>query len=235
MSEQTIFNGEADQAPPAVVPQTPTSTIPPELAELVGEGKKYATVEKALAAVPHQYKHISKLEEELATLRSDLEKRRTTQELLDELKSGIPQGETTPTDGLNQDTVVQLVEKVISQKEKQQAASLNTGKVVFTFRELFGDKAEVQYNKVAQDAGLSVQELNRLAATSPAAVLRLAGIDKPSTPNVPGKIRSDVNPNAIGGQPNTDLSAKVQGSSTRDVVDAWRKAGEKVKKSLENT
>src|SRR5687768_7954579 len=107
MTDQTIFSDDVDQTPSDATPATTTqeNTIPPELVELVGAGKKYATVEAALKALPHSQSHINKLEAELATLREEVTKRKTTQELLDEIKSGIPQGETTPTDGLNQDTV----------------------------------------------------------------------------------------------------------------------------------
>lgn len=229
MSE-TIFDAPADQAP---APETPASqpqaaSIPPELVELVGAGKKYATVDAALKALPHAQTHISKLEQELAELREEVTKRKTTQELLDEIKSGIPQGETAPKDGLNQDTVVQLVEKVLSQKEKQQVATSNVSKVVGKFREVFGDKAEAQYNRIAEEAGLSVQALNQLAATSPQAVIKLAGLVG-NTPATPGKTRSDVNTAALSPNGNSELSAKVQGTSTRDVLAAWRNAGEKVK------
>lgn len=234
MSEPNIFNGDPDKGTtpeaPAVTTQEPS--IPPELVELVGAGKKYATVEAALKALPHSQTHISKLEAELASLRDEVSKRKTAQELLDEIKSGIPQGETTPKDGLSQDVVVQLVEKVISQKEQKQAAQSNIGKVVSTFRDAFKDKAEEQYNKLAQDAGLSVAELNRLAATSPMAVLKLAGINQAPVTPTPGKVTSDVNTVALGTQSNQELSAKVKGTSTKDVVDAWRIAGEKARKAL---
>ena len=234
MSEPNIFTDVPDQGAPTEAPAITTQepTIPPELVELVGAGKKYATVEAALKALPHSQSHISKLEAELAQLRDEVTKRKTAQELLDEIKSGIPQGETTPKDGLSQDVVVQLVEKVISQKEQKQVAQTNIGKVVATFKETFQDKAEEQYNRIAQESGLSVAELNRLSATSPMAVLKLAGINRATPAGTPGKITSDVNTVALGTQSNQELSAKVKGTSTRDVVDAWRIAGEKAKKAL---
>ena len=77
--------------------QEPLFQIPTEAAELVGDGKKYSSVEDALKSVPHAQKHIQTLESELATLKEELMKRRTTEELLDEIKSGVqpkenPQG-----------------------------------------------------------------------------------------------------------------------------------------------
>ena len=73
----------------------PQFQIPTEAVELVGEGKKYSSVEDALKSVPHAQKHIQTLESELATLKEELSKRKTTEELLDEIKSGI-QPQATP-------------------------------------------------------------------------------------------------------------------------------------------
>lgn len=230
MTEPTIFTpdqGDVVPAAPIVTPAAPS--IPPELAELVGVGKKYQTVEAAVAALPHAQTHISTLERELAELREEVAKRKTTQELLDEIKSGIPTGATTPKSELSQDTLVKLVEQVITQKESVKTASQNQNTVVDTFRATFGDQAEAQYNKVAAEAGLSVQALNQLAKTSPLAVIKLAGIGKTVAPTV-GKIKSDVNTNAfkapVEGQ---DSSFVGKSNSTANLLNAWRKAGEIVK------
>ena len=78
MSE-TIF----DQATPDVV-ETQQNAIPTELAEFVGEGKKYQTVEDALKSIPHAQSHIQKLEEEMKQAREELAKRKAAEELLEE-------------------------------------------------------------------------------------------------------------------------------------------------------
>lgn len=75
MSEQTIFNGEVDQTPP-VVTSPPPPVVPTELQELVGQGKKYATLDDAIKSVPHAQTHIAKLEQEAAQLREELQKER---------------------------------------------------------------------------------------------------------------------------------------------------------------
>lgn len=233
MSDPTIFDSSHQEpevvVQPVVAPSTPS--IPPELVEFVGVGKKYQTVEAALAAFAPAQNHIAKLEADYAALKAELEGRKTTQELLDEIKSGIPKGDTAPKQELNQDTLVKVVEQVLTQKESKKVAETNQSTVVNTFREIFGDKAEAQYNKVAEEAGLSIAALNQLARTSPQAVIRLAGINKTPVPQV-GKIRSDVNPLALS-PTNTAPSAKVaKTNTTRDVLNAWRAAGEKVKQQL---
>jgi hypothetical protein len=233
LTDTSLFTADpADVVPQEVPPVVnPIISIPPELNELVGEGKKYKTVEAAMAALPHAQTHISKLEQELATLREEVTKRRTTQELLDELKSGIPNGETAPHKEIDQDAVVKLVKQIVSQTETVKQHKSNTSTVVSAFKEAFGDKAEEQYNKIAAEAGMSVGVLNELAKTSPLAVIKLAGLNKPV--NITGKVKSDVNTETFRTNSQEPLSAKVaKTNSTRDLVDAWRRAGEKVKQNL---
>jgi len=83
---------------------------------------------------------------------------------------------------------------------------------------------------VAQQSGIDIQNLNKLAASSPTAVLRLAGIDFPQKREVAGKPSSSINTEALAhtaGQ--QQPSARVQGTSTKDLVAAWRAAGELIK------
>lgn len=215
--------------------QQPTFQIPTEAAELVGDGKKYSSVEDALKSVPHAQKHIQTLESELAAAREELAKRRTTEELLDEIKSGI-QPQVTPAGAeFDQDKLLQLVSQTIEQKEKQKSAKTNAESVASKFTEKFGSKAEEVYNTVAKESGLTVQQLNSLAATSPKTVLKLAGLEGVSAP-VAGKPNSTVNTEAIGSKTDPNqLSARVKpGATTKDLVNAWKIAGEKAKLNLSN-
>lgn len=215
--------------------QKPLFQIPTEAAELVGDGKKYSSIEDALKSVPHAQKHIQTLESELAAAREELTKRKTTEELLDEIKSGIqPQGTPAGTE-FDQDKLLQLVDQTLEYKEKQKSAKTNAESVASKFTEKYGQKAEEVYNTVARESGLTVQQLNSLAASSPKIVLKLAGLEGVSAPVV-GKPNSSVNTEALNKtvDPNT-LSARVkQGATTKDLVNAWKIAGEKVKLNLSN-
>ena len=111
-----------------------TFEIPTEVQALVGEGKKYQSTEDALRSVPHAQKHIETLESELAEVREELTKRRTTQELLDEVKSGVqPTATTVPVGELNQDSVMDLVNQTLSIREKQAKAKTNADQVAKAF------------------------------------------------------------------------------------------------------
>lgn len=232
MSE-TIFDGVTA---PEVVPATPsTVALPTEVAELVGEGKKYRTAEDALKALPHAQGHIKTLEEEAKQLREELAKRKTAEELLEEFKvSGVLGGNRQEPAVTPSVDVEQVVASVLAKKEAATTAQKNISVVVNTFTEAFGDKTkgEEMYNKVAEESGLSVAALNQLAATSPEAVLRLAGITKKQE-TVPGKVQSTVNVQAFNDKPQGELSSRVKpGASTKDVVAAMRIAREKVIKQF---
>jgi hypothetical protein len=230
MSE-TIFEGATTSVEPVVNNE---SQLPQELVELVGEGKKYKSVDDALKSVPHAQKHIATLEEENARIKAELEKRRTAEELLADIRSGINVGEQlqTVTSQITSDTVEQTVAKLLAQRDAQSKAQNNVAKVISTFEQSFGDKNKAQemYTKVASESGLSIQELNRLSATSPDAVLKLAGLKENRQPAPVGKVHSTVNLDSLNQGQQTELSARVkQGASTKDLVNAWKIAGEKVK------
>ena len=227
MSDESIFS--TDPVEP-VVQNPPTGiSLPQEVAELVGEGKKYKSAEDALKSIPHAQSHISKLEEEMAQMREELAKRKAAEELLEEFKAnGFKQEPTTvksePVD------IESVVAKVLSQKEQQALAQSNQKQVVQAFDGKYGEKGEEMYIKLAEDAGMSVAELNLLAARSPKALFKLAGFEQKES--IPSKTQSSVNTEGFQSTSSTNLSAKVpKGATTKDVVQAWRNAGEKVKQS----
>lgn len=234
MSEN-IFEGSTNPEVVSAVSSNPTTAIPTEIAEFVGEGKKYKSVEDALKAVPHAQTHIQKLEDEAKQLREELAKRQTTEELLEELRaSGLPQGQTQQSSApvVTTESVEQTVAKLLAQKDAQSKAQANVAKVVSAFESSFGDKAKAEeiYNRVATESGLTVQMLNNLAATSPEAVLKLAGLNSKQQAPV-GKVQSTVNTESLSQGATSELSARVpKGATTKDLVNAWRIAGQKIGK-----
>ena len=215
--------------------QEPQFQIPTEAAELVGDGKKYQSVEDALKSVPHAQKHIQTLESELAAAREELSKRRTTEELLDEIKSGIQPKDNHQGVEFDQDKLMQLVDQTLEVKERQKLAKSNASQVAAKFTEKFGTDAETVYKSVAKENGLSEQQLNSLAASSPNVVLKLAGLAEAKIAPV-SKSSSSVNTQALTQKVDSStLSARVkQGATTKDLVNAWKIAGEKAKLNLSN-
>ena len=231
MTEETIFDPSTNEDQQQD-PQLNTPSIPTGLEELVGSGKKYQSVEDALKSVPHAQKHIQSLEQEMAQLKEELSKRKTAAELLDEVKSGFLPENTPQAVEFDQDSLVRLVNQTITQKEQQKIAKDNTVFVANKFKEVYGEQAEAVYTTLAKESGLSVAQLNTLAATSPNAVVKLAGFDKKST--IPAKTSGSINTESLkfAANPNQELSARVpKGATTKDLVNAWKIAGEKVKQN----
>ena len=234
MSEETSNAVQQEQVEPSTneAPKQDTAPrtfeIPTEAQAFVGEGKKYQSPEDALKSVPHAQKHIETLEFELAQVKAELTKRKTTQELLDEIKSGAqPVENTTPRAEVNQDTLEQLVSSTIEKREQATKAKTNASQVANKFTEKFGATAEAAYNQIAKEAGLTVQQLNNLAATSPNAVLKLAGLNGAVTTSTTTK--GSINTQSLTGTPVENTARVPRGASTKDLVKAWKAAGEKVK------
>ena len=235
MSEETSNEVQQEQAEPTTQEAQAVDTapkafeIPTEAQAFVGEGKKYQSPEDALRSVPHAQKHIETLESELAQVKEELTKRKTAQELLDEIKSGAQRIEnTTPSAEVNQDTLEQLVSSTIERREQASKAKSNASEVASKFTQKYGETAQSAYNQIAKEAGLSVQQLNNLAATSPNAVLKLAGLNGAVTTTTTSK--GSINTQTLTGTPSDVMSARVpRGASTKDLVKAWKAAGDKVK------
>ena len=203
--------------------------IPTEAQELVGEGKKYQSPEDALKSVPHAQKHIETLESELASVKEELTKRQTTQELIDELKSGSqPVENTTQSAEINQDNIMDLVNKTLSIRENKAQADSNAKQVAAKFTAQYGDKAEATYNSIAKELNVTVTQLNELASSAPSIVLKAAGLSAATAPvgNTTGSVNTEALTNTASPQA---LSAKVESGSTKDLLRAWGRAGEKIK------
>jgi len=220
----------------AVQTDTPPKAfeIPTEAQELVGEGKKYQSPEDALRSVPHAQKHIETLESELAEVKEELTKRQTTQELLDEIKSGIqPPATTYQEPEFNQDMLQNVVNKTLESKERERVSQQNAQSVAEKFTAKYGDKAETVYNSMALENGLTIQQLHNLAATNPRLVLKLSELAQPGE-ILNSKPTSSVNTEALRNQveDTSQLSARVkQGATTKDLAAAWKIAGEKIKQT----
>lgn len=228
MSE-SIFG--ADPAP--VVSETPSPApvdqLPPEVADLVGEGKKYRNAADALQSIPHAQKHIAKLEEEAESLRRELDKAKAMEDLLEEFKrqGSVPASMSPQASAPASKDPVDIdskIEEILQRKQAETVARQNANSVVDAFQKAYGTDAETRFVGLSKEVGLPVEQLNQLAMTSPEAVLKLAGISKQSAVAKP---TSSVNTSGQFNGTQQELSAKVSmvGASTKDVLNAWRNAG----------
>lgn len=176
--------------------QEPAFQIPEELTELIGEGKKYKSIDDALKSVPHAQNHISILERELAELKQDLEKRLNSEQVLEKIleakkDSGsqeLPPNEITP------EALKDLVKSTYQEISSDEKKASNLKAVDSKLQETWGDKAAQMLRTKADELGVGVGFLQETAAHSPKAFYNLIGVsqDKP-TGSVPSMQKGSVN------------------------------------------
>jgi len=215
------------EAPTAPAPAAPAFSIPTEVETLVGDGKKYKSVDDALKALPHAQTHIQKLEDENRQIREELQKRRTAEELLDEMRKVSTPQQATPGVEADPEVLSHIVEQVMQKRELQNVAKQNTNSVVNKFTELYGDKAESMYVSLASKTGLSVQDLHNLSQRSPQAVFKLAGIDS-AKPHNNTKLQGDVNTLNVSTPKEPGSSRVPQHASSKDMAASLAAAREAV-------
>ena len=156
------------------------------LPELVGEGKKYSDPSALAKAKVHADAHISRLEKELAEARTTMTAQAKLEDLVKRLQEVKPP--TTPVTTnteergiLESDNTVDIettVDKLISRREAANQAKSNLDKVKQTLREALGTNYSQHLANEADRLGMSTDEMNALAQRSPAAFLRLVGVDQ---------------------------------------------------------
>ena len=217
---------EPPQVAPVVTPTTPT--IPQELLGLVGEGKKYRSVEDALRSLPHAQTHISTLEAENTRMKEELAKRATAAELLEDIRNSSQQQATTiPAVEVNQDVVSAIVKQQLALNTQETLRNQNTDLVVNAFRAVYGDKAKDMFSKVSADNGMTVAQLEQMVSTTPTAVLNLAGLGAKKAPAsnsfTTGTINTQTNLNT---NPTTAHSKVINYGSSKDIAEAFGRARE---------
>ena len=225
MVDQTnIFEGKEESA--TTETQEAQAFKLPEVAnELIGEGKKYESLDKALESLPHKEKHIQTLESELAELRKKLEASTSVEDALKKLTQGGQEQERQTSQPVDLNEIAQLVDQRLVEKERTQLQQNNVKTVVSKLTEQFGgkEKAEQVFMSKAEELGVDVGYLNDLAATSPKAVFALFGSD--SAPKSSDNFaKSSVNSASFNSTPKQEKPTPrvMNGASTSDMVAAWR-------------
>lgn len=235
MTEETIFKSE-EAVPTNPQTETPTTpqpaAVPPELVEWVGEGKKYKSLDEVYKAFPNAQNHIATQQQKIEALEAELERRKSAEDVLNEIRSNTSQQQKPTSQGVevNESVLSELVEKKFSQYVTQQQQDANLNEVVKAFTDTYADKREDEYKRIAQENGLSLQEMNQLAAKSPKLVLKLAGFSDKKPSGSP-MLQSDVNTAALANADRKppEASTRVpQYYNTKDVANVMRTIREQV-------
>lgn len=166
---------------------------------LVGEGRKYSSVEKALEALEHSQSFIDQLKQENQGLREELSGQERMEEILRRVESsrgegashseqgGKGAGAATPPNGagqndgdkgskFTQEEISELVRGEVTRIEHQRTAEQNETEASSKLIDLAnGDQkaATDMVQKAAKDLGVSVRYLRQQAQVSPTAFYRL--------------------------------------------------------------
>jgi len=195
--------------------------------------QKYTTVDAALSSIAPAQEHIARIEADNAKLRAEIEKATAVQEYLN--KQPVQQeGVTAPTDPtVSAEQITNMVQQTVQGLKQQETVQANVESVNNALVNAFGDvdKAKAAIQAKAAELGTSIDSIKQLSGQSPKAVL--AWFDtKPAQSAQP--VRSDVNTdgfsqtNGINNQP---YQTVMGAHSTKELVNAWKLSGERVKQS----
>lgn len=241
MSDPTIFSNQNDQG------GDPTNTSGvsnaggapnnDQFATLLLEIKnergepKYKTVQEALIGLKNAQEYIPTLkqtltqrEQELAAAQAKANEIEELKRVVQELTANKQEPITNSAPALSEQQVAELVGKALETQQSVAKQKENTGKVVETIKAEFGDKAEAVFYERAGQLGMSRDEINTLAAKSPAAVFQLLGIKQGTNSGFP--TRSTVNSSGFVQKQDSYLGRNEKSAlafaSTQDVLEESR-------------
>lgn len=205
----------------------PVLNIPDNLKELIGPGKKYATVEKALEALPHAQSHIATLESEAAQLRKQVEQGLDANKVYETVQELLKaQRETPGSAPLDEAAIANLLDRKLTERESQLVAANNLKSVQDAMREKYGDedKANEVFKTRATELGVGVDFLKDLAKKSPKAAKEMLGLNTKAQ-GTPARLSSSVNTDALAHTKSTKAPPSVMGNATTgNMITAWRAA-----------
>ncbi len=193
MSDTDIFNADK---------QTTVDTTPATnelFSALVGEGKKYATVEELAKGYYNADNFMETLKDENRTLREQVAKVAELDAVLEQLKAkqsstNTTTGEEEPRTGVSAEEVAKLVKQTLVEEREQGKLQGNLKLADEKLKQVFGDKAKEVFASHTSDPVMK-QTLTLLAQQDP---------DKFVTYFV----------NATGGKQQTTNTSTVDGGST---------------------
>jgi hypothetical protein len=256
MTDQSIFNGNENQPATqpnqsAAQPAQPVQT-PDPIADLLASVKnergeaKYRDVTEALNGLKHAQEYIPSLKNELsakdqalAAALAEVERLKAVEESVRAFTSQ-PAPAVQPTAPVfDEKKIADLVTQTLTQREVQSAQKANLSTVVTSLQQSFGADAEKVFYDKATELGMSMEEMNVLAAKSPKAVLTMLGVkvgaQSSSVAHIPGSVNSSAyqprqdsfvgrnNKSAMIGATTEDL--QMEAHNSRKMVEELHAAG----------
>ena len=196
------------------------------VATLVGEGRKYKTVDELAKAYMHVDEFVETLKTENAKLKDEVTKSRTLDEVLEQLKksetpSSIDQrgSDGVPAKGgLTVEQIASIVREQVTGIETQKSKQSNLLKADALMKATFGEKAAEVFQKEATTPEAK-KVLTDLASVSPEKFLAVfkASVSSSSTPS---QVDGSTSTSTVSFASN---SGRATDPSTKEFYDALRK------------
>lgn len=147
------------------------------LNSLVGEGKKFKTVEDLAkgkissdAFIETLKREKEELESRLTSLQVEMEKQKKTSSV-------------TPntTQSVTEESIQALIDKSLSERERTTTRTRNLESAKKHLMDNFGERAEEHLQTQASSMGLTKEKLLEIASDTPAIFMRLFPVEKPKT------------------------------------------------------
>lgn len=190
------------------------------LEELVGEGKKFPSVEELARGKAESDAFIARIQDENKVMRAELEKRATVEDFLDRLKSEREQAGNAPppnhgddrteTQALTPEQVEALVAAEVEKRSASDSKSRNRETVRQTLERSFGPGYQQVLRQKADELGVGQEFLNNLAADQPKAFLALVGAESAPATRTPAQGTRD-NPGGQSARKNYEYFKKTYG------------------------
>ena len=195
--------------------------------------QKYKTLDDALNAlkhsqeyIPQQNARVAQLEAELLAAKGTASKVEEIERTLQALTQQKTEAITSANPGLTEEQVANLVNATLTRKQQETLAQNNITTVVASLQAAYGTEAEKVYNAKAQELGMTVAELNALAAKTPTAVLNLIGVQRGQSTGSP--IHSTINAGGFAPKPNSKIGRNETtvpiGATSQELALEWQNA-----------
>lgn len=232
------------------------TNVPDDVATILGSIKnergepKYKDLHTALQALQHSQEFIPTLKTqydaekaEAQRLREEVARLKTIEETVAALTNQREPASQPTNTGLSEEQIAELVNRTLSRKEAQTQSTANLESVVSSLQTVFGTDAEKKFYDKAKELGMTVAEMNTLAAKSPKAVLSMLGVNgqqahKPNTtvttssvntsafqPNQETFVGRNNKPTLIGA---TTQDMQMESAASRKMVEELHAQGKSV-------
>lgn len=219
--DTTIFGTDQGQTAAPATTATQSAIDPKDpLALLVGQGRKYSTIEELAKAYVHIDGFAEQLKDENSKLREEVSKARTIDEVLEQLKAATPAKADQPAPSvktLGAEDVATIVKQTLTGMETARTRESNLLKADAAMRKLYGDKAGEVFSKEASSPEMK-KALVELASVSPDKFVALFAAAPPTQSAVDGTTSKNTTALDFASQ-----STRASDPTTKEYFEALRK------------